>query len=76
MPEIELSAGTLDYHASGGAGPVIVLVHGLMMDASLWDGAIAELSADHRCVAPTLPTWCAPTPHARRRRVSCAKQAD
>jgi hypothetical protein len=26
-----------------------------MMDASLWDGAIAGLSADHRCLAPTLP---------------------
>ncbi len=26
-----------------------------MMDASLWDGVIAGLSADHRCVAPTLP---------------------
>jgi pimeloyl-ACP methyl ester carboxylesterase len=25
------------------------------MDASLWDGPIAELSADRRCVAPTLP---------------------
>jgi pimeloyl-ACP methyl ester carboxylesterase len=25
------------------------------MDASLWDGPIAELAADHRCVAPTLP---------------------
>jgi pimeloyl-ACP methyl ester carboxylesterase len=26
-----------------------------MMDASLWAGPIADLSADHRCVAPTLP---------------------
>src|SRR5258708_21071931 len=26
-----------------------------MMDASLWDETIAELSADYRCVAPTLP---------------------
>src|SRR6266481_6853018 len=26
-----------------------------MMDASLWDGPIADLSSDHRCVAPTLP---------------------
>src|SRR6266498_3992388 len=26
-----------------------------MMDASLWDGPIADLSVDHRCVAPTLP---------------------
>jgi pimeloyl-ACP methyl ester carboxylesterase len=26
-----------------------------MMDSSLWDGPIAELAADHRCVARTLP---------------------
>jgi pimeloyl-ACP methyl ester carboxylesterase len=55
MTEIELSAGRIDYTDSGGDGPVLVLLHGLMMDASLWDGVIAELSRDHRCVAPTLP---------------------
>jgi pimeloyl-ACP methyl ester carboxylesterase len=55
MTEIELSAGTIDYEDTGGDGPTIVLLHGFMMDASLWDGPIAELSADHRCVAPTLP---------------------
>jgi pimeloyl-ACP methyl ester carboxylesterase len=61
MTQIELSAGTIDYQDTGGTatgtsgGPVIVLLHGLMMDASLWDGVIAELSAGHRCVAPTLP---------------------
>jgi pimeloyl-ACP methyl ester carboxylesterase len=32
-----------------------VLLHGLLMDASLWDEVIADLSVDHRCVAPTLP---------------------
>jgi pimeloyl-ACP methyl ester carboxylesterase len=32
-----------------------VLLHGLLMDASLWDGVIAGLSAGYRCVAPTLP---------------------
>jgi pimeloyl-ACP methyl ester carboxylesterase len=26
-----------------------------MMDASLWDGPIADLAVDHRCVAPALP---------------------
>jgi pimeloyl-ACP methyl ester carboxylesterase len=52
--EIELSAGTIEYQDTGD-GPVLVLLHGLMMDASLWDGPIADLSADHRCVAPTLP---------------------
>jgi pimeloyl-ACP methyl ester carboxylesterase len=52
--EIELSAGTIEYEDTG-SGPTLVLLHGLMMDASLWDGPIADLSADHRCVAPTLP---------------------
>jgi pimeloyl-ACP methyl ester carboxylesterase len=55
MHEIELSTGTINYEDSGGEGPVAVLLHGLLMDASLWDEVIADLSADHRCVAPTLP---------------------
>ncbi|MCM2415443.1 alpha/beta fold hydrolase [Streptomyces sp. RKAG290] len=55
MKEIELSAGTIDYQDTGGDGPAVVLLHGLMMDASLWEGPIAGLSADHRCLAPTLP---------------------
>src|SRR5436190_20201680 len=53
--EIELSAGTIEYRDTGGDGPVLVLLHGMMMDASLWDGPIGDLSTDHRCVAPTLP---------------------
>jgi len=55
MTRIELSAGTVEYTDTGSDGPVLVLLHGLLMDASLWDGPIADLSADHRCVAPTLP---------------------
>jgi pimeloyl-ACP methyl ester carboxylesterase len=55
MTEIKLSAGTIDYTDTGGDGPVLVLLHGMLMDASLWDEVIADLSADHRCVAPTLP---------------------
>jgi len=55
MREIELSAGTIAYRDTGGDGPVLVLLHGLMMDATLWDGPVADLSADHRCVVPTLP---------------------
>ena len=52
---IELSAGTIEYEDSGGEGPAIVLLGGLMMDASLWEQVIADLSPEHRCVAPTLP---------------------
>jgi len=55
MKEIQLSAGTIEYQDTGGDGPVLVLLHGLMMDATLWDDVIARLSASHRCVAPTLP---------------------
>jgi len=55
MREIELSAGTIEYTDTGGPGPVLVLLHGLLMDASLWDGPVAELSASHRCLVPVLP---------------------
>jgi pimeloyl-ACP methyl ester carboxylesterase len=55
MPEVECSSGTIDYEDSGGDGPVVVLVHGLIMDGSLWREVIAELGADFRCIAPTLP---------------------
>jgi pimeloyl-ACP methyl ester carboxylesterase len=56
MTSVELSAGTVEYTDTGGDGPVLVLLHGLMMDASLWDGVIAGLSSSElRCVAPTLP---------------------
>jgi pimeloyl-ACP methyl ester carboxylesterase len=55
MTEIELSGGRIEYEDTGGDGPVLVLLHGLLMDASLWRLSIAELAADHRCLAPTLP---------------------
>jgi pimeloyl-ACP methyl ester carboxylesterase len=55
METVELSAGTVEYEDTGGDGPVIVLLHGLLMDASLWDAVIADLRVDHRCLAPTLP---------------------
>jgi pimeloyl-ACP methyl ester carboxylesterase len=52
---IELAGGTIDYVDTGGDGPPVVLLHGLLMDASLWDEVVAELSPAHRCIVPTLP---------------------
>jgi pimeloyl-ACP methyl ester carboxylesterase len=52
---VELSAGPVEYTDSGGSGPVLVLLHGLMMDSTLWDEVTANLCAEYRCVAPTLP---------------------
>lgn len=55
MPEIELAAGTIEYDDTGGDGPTIVFVHGLIMDGSLWRHVVADLRRDYRCVLPTLP---------------------
>jgi pimeloyl-ACP methyl ester carboxylesterase len=55
VSRIELSAGTVEYEDTGGELPVIVLLPGLMMDASLWEEVIADLSSHYRCIAPTLP---------------------
>lgn len=52
---IGLTGGIIDYADTGGDGPTIVLVHGLLMDASLWDDVVARLAPDHRCIVPTLP---------------------
>ena len=52
---IELTAGPIEYLDTGGEGATVVLLHGLLMDGSLWDSVVADLSRDHRCVVPTLP---------------------
>ncbi|MGW8380508.1 alpha/beta hydrolase [Streptomyces sp. ODS28] len=67
MPEVRLSAGTVTYEDTGGEGTVVVLLHGVAMDGSLWDRVVygepgagggegtEGLSAAYRCVVPTLP---------------------
>jgi pimeloyl-ACP methyl ester carboxylesterase len=55
MPELELTAGVVDYQDTGGPGPVLVLLGGIAMDGSVWDPVVADLRRDHRCVVPTLP---------------------
>jgi pimeloyl-ACP methyl ester carboxylesterase len=55
MPEIELSAGTIEYEDTGGDGPALVLLHGLAMDGRLWKDVVAELAPEFRCIMPTLP---------------------
>jgi pimeloyl-ACP methyl ester carboxylesterase len=55
MREVEVKAGTIEYEDTGGEGPVVVMVHGLLMDWRQWRHVVADLRADHRCVAPVLP---------------------
>ncbi|GLX54364.1 oxidoreductase [Streptomyces hygroscopicus subsp. hygroscopicus] len=55
MPEIELSAGTIDYEDTGGDGPVVVLAHGLGFDESVWTEVTRALRPDFRVLVPVLP---------------------
>src|SRR5271165_2230962 len=55
MPELELTAGTIDYEDSGGEGPVVLLLGGVVMDGSVWAPLVEDLRREHRCVVPTLP---------------------
>ena len=62
MPEVKLSAGTIHYEDTGDEGPVLVLTHGLLMDASMWDPVLAELGGGYRVVRPVLPLGAHPHP--------------
>lgn len=58
MPDITLTAGTIDYDDTGApfdGAPVLVFVHGLVMNGSLWRHVVADLRAEARCIVPTLP---------------------
>lgn len=62
MPQtLDLTAATLDYEDTGGRGPVVVFVHGLLVDGSLWRKVVAELDGA-RCIVPTLPLGSHRTP--------------
>jgi pimeloyl-ACP methyl ester carboxylesterase len=52
---VELSAGEVEYEDTGGAGSVVVMVHGLAMDWRQWRLVVDELRGEHRCVLPVLP---------------------
>lgn len=55
MPAVEVSAGTIEYEDSGGSGPTLVLLHGLIMDGSLWRHVVERMTPEYRCILPTLP---------------------
>jgi pimeloyl-ACP methyl ester carboxylesterase len=52
---IELSAGEIEYRDTGGEGPALVLLHGVLMDAGQWREVVPHLGSEYRCILPTLP---------------------
>jgi len=76
LRRVTLSAGEIEFADSGGSGPALVLLHGLMMDHTLWDGAIARLDEDFRCVVPRLPLGAHAVPVYPEADLSLAGVAD
>ena len=51
---VDLPPGPVAYEA-GGDGPVVVLLHGVLMDSSLWRRVVPQLTRTCRVITPTLP---------------------
>jgi pimeloyl-ACP methyl ester carboxylesterase len=51
---VQLSQGRIDY-TEDGEGPTVVLLHGLLVNGSLWRKVAPQLSRQARVIVPTLP---------------------
>ena len=54
MHSIEVPAGVLEYDEAG-SGPPVVLLHGVLMDHTVWDRVLPLLPEGFRYVRPVLP---------------------
>ncbi|NMD58264.1 MULTISPECIES: alpha/beta fold hydrolase [Tsukamurella] len=61
MPEVSVPAGRVHYEEFG-AGPPVVLLHGLLMDHTVWHDVLPLLPDGHRYVLPDLPLGAHPVP--------------
>ncbi len=56
LKRIETPAGTVEYAEDGAGGPPVVLLHGLLMDHTVWDDVIPLLpKGGFRYIRPVLP---------------------
>ncbi|WP_406277738.1 alpha/beta hydrolase [Nocardia sp. NBC_00881] len=52
--EVDLSSGTVVYHDAG-SGPVLVFVHGYLVNANIWRKLVPLLTNEFRCLTPDWP---------------------
>ena len=60
-PNRQAAAGFM-YSDTGGDGPVVVLLHGVLTSGSLWDDVVDGLADRYRCIVPELPFGAHRTP--------------
>ena len=51
---IRLGSGVIRYRDEG-EGPVLLFVHGILANGTLWREVVPQLSEDFRCIVPDLP---------------------
>lgn len=61
MPVIEVPAGRVHY-LEHGEGPPVVLLHGLLMNHTVWDAVLELLPTGFRYIRPDLPLGSHPEP--------------
>ncbi|RDI55897.1 alpha/beta fold hydrolase [Nocardia mexicana] len=61
MPVVEVPAGPVHY-LEHGEGPPVVLLHGLLMNHTVWDSALDMLPTGFRYIRPDLPLGSHPEP--------------
>ena len=54
LRSVDLEAGTIQYRQVG-EGPVLLFVHGLLANATLWRNVVPPLAERFRCIVPVLP---------------------
>jgi pimeloyl-ACP methyl ester carboxylesterase len=54
MPEMKLSQGQIHYRDEGTGAPV-VLIHGLLVNGTVWSRLVPALASHLRCIVPDLP---------------------
>ena len=67
-------AGLL-YADTGGEGPVVVLLHGVLMSGSVWAEVVEHLRGNYRCVVPELPLGSHRRPMPKRADLALASMA-
>ena len=56
------TAAGLMYSGTGGDAPVVVLLHGVLMNGTLWDEVVGGGRDRYRCIVPELPFGAHTTP--------------